>query len=167
MTAPSSPDTPDLLDTAAARSKILGRIRSARGRQGEATPGERADAQAWIARQSEGPRPTVSQDVVAHFEAQAARMSSTTERVEGMAAVPQAVVRYLQSHQLPHKAVCWHPLGPPDVVPAGPAGPARRPQRRHRRGLRRVCVVGVPKVGLKFDFGAPLWPWGAQSASSV
>ncbi|MFN5883523.1 MAG: lactate utilization protein C, partial [Burkholderiales bacterium] len=111
MTAPSSPDSVDLLDTTSARSQILGRIRAARGRQGEATPGERADAQAWIARQAEGPRPTVSQDVVAHFEAQAARMSSTTERVQGMAAVPEAVARYLQSHELPLQAVCWNTLG--------------------------------------------------------
>ncbi|MFN7288505.1 MAG: lactate utilization protein C [Burkholderiales bacterium] len=157
MTAPSSPDSVDLLDTTSARSQILGRIRAARGRQGEATPGERADAQAWIARQAEGPRPTVSQDVVAHFEAQAARMSSTTERVQGMAAVPEAVARYLQSHELPLQAVCWNTLGDLDWAGAGLEVQARRPQADDLVGISSVFAA-VAETGTLMMLSGPDTP---------
>jgi L-lactate dehydrogenase complex protein LldG len=157
MTAPSSPDSVDQLDTTTARSKILGRIRAARGRQGEATPGERADALAWIARQSEGPRPTVSEDVVAHFEAQATRMSSTTERVQGMAAVPQAVASYLQNLGLPMQAVCWNTLGDLDWAAAGLEVEARRPQADDLVGISSVFAA-VAETGTLMMLSGPDTP---------
>ncbi|HYF59378.1 MAG TPA: lactate utilization protein C, partial [Burkholderiaceae bacterium] len=66
------------MDTSAARRRILDRIRHAQGRSGAPTRGERDAVADWIARHPVGPQPTVDADRVAHFEAQAARMSSTT-----------------------------------------------------------------------------------------
>ncbi|HYF58643.1 MAG TPA: lactate utilization protein C, partial [Burkholderiaceae bacterium] len=64
----------------------------------------------------------------AHFEAQAARMSSTTERVASLADVPGAVARYLGAHGLPMRAVCWNTLGALDWAGAGLEVEARRPR---------------------------------------
>jgi L-lactate dehydrogenase complex protein LldG len=154
----SNPGVPaDPLDTASARDRILNRIRSARGRQGQATPGERADAQAWIARQSEGPKPTVGADRVAHFESQAVRMSSTTERVVGMAQVPAAVARYLSAHQLPLQAVCWNTLEDLEWAGAGLSMQARRPQADDPVGVSGVFAA-VAETGTLMMLSGPDTP---------
>lgn len=115
------------MDTSAARRAILDRIRLAQRRTGAASPGERAGVDDWIAAHRVGPQPTVGVDVVAHFEAQAARMSSTTERVASLAEVPAAVARYLAAHGLPPKAACWNTLAALDWAGAGLSVEPRRP----------------------------------------
>ena len=115
------------LDTTDARRRILARIRSAQGRQGAPSVGERRAVDDWIARHAVGPQPGVGADRVAHFEAQAARMSSTTERVASLSDVPGAVARYLSAHALPGEAVCWNTLGGLDWAGAGLQIEARRP----------------------------------------
>jgi L-lactate dehydrogenase complex protein LldG len=115
------------LDTSAARSRILARIRSAQGRGPAPTAGELRAVDDWIARRAVGPQPTVSDDRIAHFESQAARMSSTTERVARLADVPAAVARYLDAHGLPKRAVCWNTLGDLDWKGAGLDVEPRRP----------------------------------------
>jgi L-lactate dehydrogenase complex protein LldG len=157
MTEPIANDSPSLLDTSSARERILNRIRSARGRSGPASPGERADAQAWIDRQSEGPKPTVGLDVLAHFEAQAARMSSTTDRVHGLHEVPAAVARYLEAHQLPLQAVCWNTLGELDWAGAGLSVEARRPQADDAVGISSVFVA-VAETGTLMMLSGPDTP---------
>jgi L-lactate dehydrogenase complex protein LldG len=79
------------VDTSDARQKILARIRRAHGRSAAPTPEELAAADDYVARHGRAPGPTVGEDVLAHFETQAQRMSSTTERVERLADVPAAV----------------------------------------------------------------------------
>ena len=157
MTNPLSAGSADALDTSTARDRILGRIRSARGRQGPATPGERSDAQAWIERQSEGPKPTVGDDLVAHFEAQAARMSSSTERVSDMSQVPAAVVRYLQARELPLQAVCWNTLGDLDWAGAGLQVQARRPQADDMVGISSVFAA-IAETGTLMMLSGPDTP---------
>jgi L-lactate dehydrogenase complex protein LldG len=98
------------LDTTTARRNILARIRSAQGRAGAPSDPERDAVADWLARHPAGPQPSVGADRVAHFEAQAARMSSTTERVPTMADAPAAVARYLDAHNLPRRAVAWNTL---------------------------------------------------------
>lgn len=157
MTEPIANESPGLLDTSGARERILNRIRSARGRSGPASPGERADAQAWIDRQSEGPKPTVGPDLLAHFEAQAARMSSTTDRVHDMHEVPAAVARYLEAHQLSRQAVCWNTLGALDWAGAGLAVEARRPQADDAVGISSVFVA-VAETGTLMMLSGPDTP---------
>lgn len=115
------------MDTSAARRAILDRIRLAQHRAGAPTPGERAGVEDWIAARRVGPRPTVGADRVLHFEQQAARMSSTTERVAVDADVPAAVARYLGAHGLPTRAVCWNTVAGLDWAGAGLSVEARRP----------------------------------------
>lgn len=157
MTDSTAPPAADLLDTAAARERILNRIRAARGRSGPASPGERADAQAWIERQSEGPKPTVGPDLLVHFEAQAARMSSTTDRVRDMSEVPSAVARYLAAQGLPTEAVCWNTLGDLDWAAAGLSVQARRPQADDAVGISSVFVA-VAETGTLMMLSGPDTP---------
>jgi L-lactate dehydrogenase complex protein LldG len=145
------------LDTTAARRRILDRIRSAQGRGGPPTPGERRALDDWIARRAVGPQPTVDADRVAHFEAQAARMSSTTERVAWLADVPAAVARYLDAHGLPKRAVCWNTLGDLDWAGAGLSVEARRPQGDDLVGISGAFVA-IAETGTLMMLSGPDTP---------
>lgn len=146
-----------LLDTAAARGRILGRIRSAQGRSGAPDRAERQAITDWIAKRSVGPQPTVGADRVAHFEAQAARMSSTTERVASMTEVPHAVARYLAAHDLPKQAVCWNTLGALHWAQAGLSVQARRPNGDDLVGISGVFVA-VAETGTLMMLSGPDTP---------
>ena len=145
------------LDTSAARRRILDRIRRAQGRGGAPSPGERRAVDDWIARRAVGPQPTVGADRVLHFEAQAARMSSTTERVPAMAAVPAAVARYLESHSLPQRAVCWSTLGDLDWAGAGLHVESRRPQGDDLVGISGAFVA-IAETGTLMMLSGPDTP---------
>ena len=145
------------LDTSAARQRILARIRSAQGRGPVPTDAERREAESWIERHPVGPQPTVDADRVAHFERQAARMSSTTERVGAMADVPAAVARYLDAHGLPKSAVCWNTLGDLDWAGAGLSVEARRPQGEDLVGISGAFVA-VAETGTLMMLSGPDTP---------
>ncbi|RPH45814.1 MAG: lactate utilization protein C [Burkholderiales bacterium] len=145
------------LDTSVARQRILARIRSAQGREGAPTANERRSVEDWIARREVGPQPTVDADRVAHFERQAARMSSTTERVAWLADVPAAVARYLDAHGLPKKAVCWNTLGDLDWAGAGLEVEARRPQGEDMVGISGAFVA-VAETGTLMMLSGPDTP---------
>jgi L-lactate dehydrogenase complex protein LldG len=129
------------MDTSAARRAILDRIRQAQHRSGAPGPSETQTVTDWLARRPVGPQPTVGPDPVAHFEAQAARMSSTTERVAAMADVPAAVARYLAAHGLPSRAVCWNTVAILDWAGAGLAVEARRPHGDDLVGISGVFAA--------------------------
>lgn len=145
------------LDTSTARSRILGRLRSAQGRGPVPSAGERRAADDWIARRAVGPQPTVGDDLVVHFETQAARMSSTTERVAWLADVPAAVARYLDAHGLPRRAVCWNTLGDLDWRGAGLDVEARRPQGDDLVGVSGA-FVGIAETGTLMMLSGPDTP---------
>ena len=145
------------LDTAAARRRILDRIRHAQGRRGAPTPGERRAAGDGIARRPVGPKPTVADDRLLHFEAQAARMSSTTERVTWLADVPAALARYLDAHGLPRRAVCWNTLGDLDWAGAGLEVEARRPQGDDLVGISGAFVA-IAETGTLMMLSGPDTP---------
>jgi L-lactate dehydrogenase complex protein LldG len=145
------------LDTTTARQRILARIRSAQRRHGAPSEAERREAEAWIARHEVGPQPTVEADRVAHFERQAARMSSTTERVPGLNDVPAALARYLDAHGLPRRAVCWNTLGELDWPGAGLEVEARRPQGDDRVGISGAFVA-IAETGTLMMLSGPDTP---------
>lgn len=149
--------SPDPLDTGRARAAILSRIRSAQGRPGPASAADRQEIEEWIARRSVGPQPTVSPDRVAHFEAQAARMSSTTRRVGTWSEVPVAVAEYLDAQGLPRQAVCWNTLESLDWAAAGLSVQARRPQADDLVGISSVFVA-VAETGTLMMLSGPDTP---------
>ncbi len=147
----------DALDTTANRARILGRIRSAQGRNAEASTTQREAIADWIAKRSIGPQPTVGADRVVHFEAQAARMSSTTQRVARMSEVPHAVAAYLQAQGLAREAVCWNTLGGLDWAAAGLAVQARRPQGDDLVGISGAFVA-IAETGTLMMLSGPDTP---------
>jgi L-lactate dehydrogenase complex protein LldG len=106
--------TGPLSDNRAARDMLLARVRSALGKTGDR--GEaRAEAEAWLAARTQGPRPTIRGDLTERFIAEATRMGSTVERLADLQAIPTAVARYVDAltlrpelaAQKSHAGVCW------------------------------------------------------------
>jgi len=103
-----------LANNRAARDAVLARVRSALGKKDDRTDA-RAAAEAYIARHAQGPRPAISDDLVERFLSRATDMESTVERVADRAAIPAAVVRYIDALVLPREleiqrsksGVCW------------------------------------------------------------
>ena len=155
MTESDPPSDP--LDTRASRARILGRIRSAQGRNASPSASEREAVTDWIAKRSVGPQPTVSADRVAHFEAQAARMSSTTERVATLSDVPTAVARYLDAQGIARQAVCWNTLADLPWSAAGLQVQARRPHGDDLVGISGAFVA-VAETGTLMMLSGPDTP---------
>jgi L-lactate dehydrogenase complex protein LldG len=126
------------VDTSAARQSILARIRRAQGRGPVVSDSERQAAEAYVESHPPAPRPPVGDDVVAHFEAQAQRMASTTGRVARVTDAPAAIARFLSANGLPAQAVCWQTLAELDWAGAGLRVEARAP-----RGEDPVGITGV------------------------
>ena len=71
------------MDTSAARKAIFSRIRKAQQRPDEPTAAELAEAEAYLASSSPGPRPDIGTDLVGRFRQQAERTSQTIDEVQG------------------------------------------------------------------------------------
>ena len=171
-TDPAATD-PAALDTSRARRNILARIRKARGAQ---TAGDAAAAggapSAGLAGAS-GPagapvgapasadaaalRPRVGDDPVAHFEAQAQRMSSTTARVATLAEVPAALAGWLRDYGLPLQGVCWETLAGLDWAGAGLAMEARAPRDGDRLGVTGAFAA-IAETGTLMLLSGPRTP---------
>jgi L-lactate dehydrogenase complex protein LldG len=145
------------LDTTQARANILARIRAAQGRPAQPSEAERRAVEAYVARHPVAPQPTVGADRVAHFEQQAQRMSSTTERVRSMADVPAAVARYLQSHGIAPRAVCWPALAALDWAGAGLQVEPRAPNGDDLLGITGVFAA-IAETGTLMMLSGPQSP---------
>ncbi len=145
------------MDTSTARNNILSRIRQAQGRAQTVSQAERDAADDYIARHPIAPQPTLGADVVAHFEAQAQRMSSTTERVQRLADVPAAVAAYLAAHQLPGHAVCWETMSDLDWSAAGLSVEFRKPVDADLVGITSV-FAGIAETGTLMMMSGPQSP---------
>ena len=93
--------------TVAARENILARIRARQRKSADSAGAEREEAVLHISAHSVSPRPRMEWDPVARFRERALGLASTVEEVGSLAAVPEAVARYLKAAALPHSAVCW------------------------------------------------------------
>ncbi len=94
-----------------AREKILSRIRAAQGRAGsEPTEAELAAVRAHIETRERGPQPGIARtaDPVAQFRRECERVGTTYSEAESLAALPDAVARYLEANRLPRRLVAWH-----------------------------------------------------------
>ncbi len=122
-----------------ARDNILARVRKGLGLPGEGPGAEREAARAYITAQPRGPRPaTTWNDGVARFCDRSEKLGSTVDRVAGIADVPQAVARYLQSKGLPTSAVIW-----PALQDMPWAGAGLHVQARAAQGSDLVGITGA------------------------
>lgn len=147
----------DLLDTSRARAAILERVRKAQGRApapGTDDAARRQAAEDYIARHSLAPKPTLGPDLVDHFEAQAQRMASTTDRVATMDAVPGAVARFLTSNGLSGKGVRWPALDGCDWAAAGLALEPRAPNGDDLLGVTGVFAA-IAETGTLMMLSGP------------
>jgi L-lactate dehydrogenase complex protein LldG len=118
--------TRPLADNRAARDALLARVRGALGKTGDRAKA-RADAEAWLAAHTQGPRPAINGDLVQRFIAQATRMASTVGRLADRRAIPSAVAQYVDALTLPpqlsaqksHAGVCWPEFADLDWTGAG------------------------------------------------
>jgi len=91
----------------AARENIFSRIRARQGKPAATVEGDRAAMRAHIAEHLQSARPRADWEPVPRFRERAIGLSSTVDQVESLAAVPAAVLHYLNSNALPLSAVCW------------------------------------------------------------
>lgn len=94
-----------------ARSRILETIRRRQGRGGAGpSPAELEQVTSALRAHSRGPLPPFEGDLAARFCARAHATTSTTDRVERLQDVPQAVARYLAAQDLPRAGCVWPAL---------------------------------------------------------
>jgi L-lactate dehydrogenase complex protein LldG len=136
------------MDTSRARANILARIRRAGGT---------APAPAAAPADPAALRPRVGEDVVAHFEAQARRMASTTDRVATLAQVPQALAAWLRANGLPAEGVCWRTLAGLDWAAAGLSLEPRAPRDADRLGVTGVFAA-IAETGTLMLLSGPDTP---------
>src|SRR5713226_3711922 len=108
-----------------ARDTILGKVRSALGKQ-RTDEASLAQAQAYIDAHAQGPRPSLPGDLVSRFVQRAGDMESTVERVADRDEIPRAISRYLDgvesspgARERFRKGVCWPEFADLDWAGAG------------------------------------------------
>lgn len=145
------------MDTSAARTAIFNRIRTAQNRPAEPTQAERDAVKDYIAQHSQGPRPAVGADLVAHFREQAVRMSDTVAAVPDMAAVPAAVARYLDEIGAARSAIAWQTLSEMNWSEAGLQVEFRRPRNEDLVGITGIFCAVAETGSLMLMSGPDTW----------
>lgn len=100
----------DDLDTSAARSEILKRIRSLQSRPETMHNNELTLAKGYLARKTRGPGPKSVDNVVALFEEKSKAMLCTVQRVKQEGDAVQACADYLSQHKLEGTVAIWPSL---------------------------------------------------------
>ena len=145
------------MDTSSARRNILARIRLAQGRPELPTAAERQAVEDYIARHPIAPQPTVGEDLLTHFEQQAQRLASTTQRVARMTDVPAAVAGFLAANGLSPIAVCWPALAALAWSEAGLQVEPRAPNGSDMVGISGVFAA-IAETGTLMMLSGPQTP---------
>ena len=135
----------NLVSNSRARDAVLGRVRKALDASGDRAKA-RGGAEAYIAAQAHGPRPSMPADLLARFMQRATDMESTVERLTDRAGIPPAVARYLDALVLPpalseqksHRGVCW-----PEFADLDWAGAGLDVEPRPTLGHDRLGITGA------------------------
>lgn len=134
------------MDTSAARKAIFSRIRKAQQRPAEPTAAELAEAQAYLASSSPGPRPDIGSDLAGRFREQAERTSQTVDEVQSLADVPAAAARYLSGLGLAPDAIAWETMSSLDWQHAGLKVEFRPPVDQDLVGITG-CFCAIAETG--------------------
>lgn len=134
------------MDTSAARKAIFSRIRKAQQRPAEPTVAELAEAQAYLASSTAGPRPDIGADLVGRFRLQAERTSQTIDEVQSLADVPVAAARYLGSLGVAPSAIAWETMSSLDWQQAGLEVEFRPPVNEDLVGITG-CFCAIAETG--------------------
>ncbi|MCZ7563450.1 MAG: lactate utilization protein C [Burkholderiales bacterium] len=144
--------------SAAARKRILARIRRAQGR-GASRPSE-AELEAvetYLRAHPRGPAPRQGEEPVARFRARAEAMQTTTDLVERWAEVPPAVARYLDANGLPAAGCVWPQLAQLDWAGAGLALEGREAHGEDPVGVTGA-FAGIAETGTVMLVSGPETP---------
>jgi L-lactate dehydrogenase complex protein LldG len=137
-----------------ARDRILGRVRSALGRDGPLSAATAESLLAHVAQHPAGPRPAADWQPLARFRERALALSSTLDEVETLASVPDAVARYLTRMNLPRSVVVWPALSHIDWQRAGIEAEARKAEGSDRVGITG-CFCAIAETGTLLQLSAP------------
>ena len=127
-----------------ARADILQRVAAGVGRDDFAA--RRAAAEALLAAPARGPQPQIGADLVGRFQAKAASLATTLERLATWAAVPAAVARHLQANGLGQAAVATPEVAALDWAAAGLTVAARAAVDADRVGISG-CFCAIAETG--------------------
>lgn len=94
-----------------ARDNILGRIRTALGRNAALDERHSAAMRTKLREHPRGPQPSMDWDPLERFKERCKVLSTTLDEVDDAGEVPAAVARYLAERQLPGAGVCWPQFG--------------------------------------------------------
>ena len=141
-----------------ARENILARIRANQKRPGITTDAELSDANKFIAAHPQGPRPNSDwPDLIGRFKEQSLRMESSVDEVSSIAAVPQAIARYLNENGLENRGVSWPAFANLDWRSAGLAIEAREAVESDRLGITG-CFCAIAETGTLLLTTSPTTP---------
>jgi len=140
-----------------ARERILQRVRAALGREGPLPAAAAEPLHAYVAQHPAGPRPHQDWEPLARFRERALALSSTLDQVETLAAVPDAVARYLASTNLPPNAVVWREYAHLDWKVAGIEVEARKAEASDRTGITG-CFCAIAETGTLLQLSANARP---------
>jgi L-lactate dehydrogenase complex protein LldG len=129
-----------------ARDNILGRIRSALGRNAPLSERKSAQMRAKLTEHPRGPMPSMNWDLLTRFRERCESLSSTVDQIATLAEVPVAVARYLGQNGLPLQAVCWPEFSRLDWSTAGLQTETRPAEGRDKVGVTGV-YCGIAETG--------------------
>lgn len=121
-----------------ARENILNKIRKAQ------TPHANAAVAITqhLAQHPRGPRPTMPDDLIAHFKSRALKLSSDVLETDDRKNVPALLAGYLREKSLPLSGVCWPELADLPWLAAGLNIPARAPTNDDATGITSAfCAI--------------------------
>lgn len=136
------------------RELVLGRIRAALGRAGQAPQDAVARAEAHIAGRAIGPQARFEVAPVERFRLCAEALASTVDGVATMEDAPAAVARYLLKQGLPTGGVCWPSLHELPWLDAG-LGMETRPARGDDPVGVTGCFCAIADTGTLMLLSAP------------
>ena len=130
-----------------ARENILAYIRANQKKPGITSSAELAKAADFIALHPQGPRPNADwPDLIAQFKQQAIAMASSVDEVSSVAAIPDALARYLRELNLPLQGVCWKELSNLNWAGAGMSMESREINGDDRLGVTG-CYCAIAETG--------------------
>jgi L-lactate dehydrogenase complex protein LldG len=120
------------------RENILKRIRDANRAASTPTAEEREIVQSRLRARARGTLPGMNWELAPRFAERCRAMLSTVDEIGSVEQAPAAIARYLDSLQLPMRAVCW-----PEFARLDWAGAGVDMQARPAQGDDKVGVTGT------------------------